>query len=286
MPDLDDLRALVVLTDTRSFGAAAELLHVSPSTLSRTIARLEREIGALLFERDTRHVDVTRAGHAARRWAEDVLGGWEGLRRTIDTRGDVLRGTLALYCTVTASQTFVPELLSRFRRAHPEVEIQLETGYAADAIERVQDGRAVVSFAVLPERIPKSVITRELASTPLVMVVARRDATGGEPAWDEVPVVLPAHGIARIEADRWFRARRVRPRVANEVEGHEAVLSLVGLGCGIGVVPRLVLDNSALRDRLSVVAVDPALPVLRLGMCTLRRSLDDPVVAELWRSLG
>jgi LysR family positive regulator for ilvC len=286
MPDLEDLRAVVTVAETLSFTAAARQLHVSPSTLSRTISRVEAELGAPLFTRDTRHVEITPAGVAARELAERAIREWEDLRRVVQQTGGPLRGSLDVYCTVTASQTFVPELLARFRRAHPEVEIRLETGYAADALERVEAGRVAVAIAVLPPRVPRTVVAREIASTPLVMVAARRDAVGGEPDWASTSVVLPAHGVVRAEADRWFRARRVRPRIANEVEGHEAVLSLVGLGCGIGVVPRLVLDNSALRDRIVVVPVDPPLPVLRLGMVTLRRSLDDAVVAELWRTLS
>jgi LysR family transcriptional regulator, positive regulator for ilvC len=285
VPELDALRAAVDLASTLNFGATARALHVSPSTLSRTIAALERELDAPLFVRDTRRVALTGAGEQVVRWAADTLAGWDRLRRDLRTTTAPLTGSLAVYCTVTASQTFVPGLLARFRRAHPEVEIHLETGYASDALERVQSERVAVSVAVLPARVPRSVVAREIASTPLVMV-APRPAPTDEIDWAHEPVVLPAHGVARDEADRWFRARRVRPRIVNEVEGHEALLALVGLGCGTGIVPRLVLDNSALRDRVEILDVDPPLPMLRIGLCALRRSLDDPVVAELWRTLS
>ena len=54
-------------------------------------------------------------------------------------------------------------------------------------------------------------------------------------------------GLARASADRWFRAQRIAPRVYGEVPGSEAILALVSLGCGVGIVPRLVMDKSPLR---------------------------------------
>ena len=73
----------------------------------------------------------------------------------------------------------------------------------------------------------------------------------------EGPFVLPRRGLVRDAADRWFRARGMVPEVVAEPEGHEALLTLAALGFGTGIVPRLVLDHSAVRDRLTILPADP-----------------------------
>src|SRR4029078_3227888 len=74
--------------------------------------------------------------------------------------------------------------------------------------------------------------------------------------WSDPPVVLPASGQARDSDQRWFRPRARAPVVYGEVPGSEAILALVSLGCGVGIVPRLVLDESPLRRQLSVPDTD------------------------------
>ena len=77
--------------------------------------------------------------------------------------------------------------------------------------------------------------------------------------WSTVPLVLPAHGLARDYVDEWLDAKAITPTIYAEIEGHEAILALVALGCGVGVVPKLVLENSALRDRITEIPTRPAL---------------------------
>jgi LysR family positive regulator for ilvC len=70
--------------------------------------------------------------------------------------------------------------------------------------------------------------------------------------------------------------------VACEPDGHEGLLTLVALGCGTGVVPRLVLEHSAVRDRLAVIPADPAPEPFDIGLCVRRADLRRPLVAALW----
>jgi LysR family positive regulator for ilvC len=103
--------------------------------------------------------------------------------------------------------------------------------------------------------------------------------------WQELPVVLPATGLMRQSADRWFRRKHVTPKIYSEVPGNEAILSLVSLGCGVGIVPRLVMEKSPLRAELRTLEVDPHLDELRVGVCTLRRKLRSPIVRAFWDSI-
>ena len=95
-------------------------------------------------------------------------------------------------------------------------------------------------------------------------------------------MVLPHRGLVRDAADRWLRGRGTAPEVACEPDGHEGLLTLVALGCGTFVVPRLVLENSAVRGRLAVVPSDPAPEPFPIGVCVRRADLRRPLVAALW----
>ena len=66
--------------------------------------------------------------------------------------------------------------------------------------------------------------------------------------------------------------------------GSEAILSLVALGCGVGIVPRLVVDKSPLRAEVRPLEVDPAIGEFRVGLCTLRRKLTSPIIRAFWES--
>jgi LysR family positive regulator for ilvC len=99
-------------------------------------------------------------------------------------------------------------------------------------------------------------------------------------------MILPAQGLARDAADRWFRARRIKPNLYSEVMGNEAILALVSTGCGVGIVPRLVLDKSPLRGEVRIVNVDPSLGEFQVGLCAERRSLNNPIVNAFWNAVA
>ena len=284
------LRRFVELARALHFGRAARACHLSPSALSRSIQRLEAQVGEPLFEREHHKVTLTTAGAAFRRHALAVLEEWHRLEEELARERGELRGTVHAYCTVTAAQSILPDLLGRVRQKHPGIRIELETGYAADAIEQLRGGEVDVSVAALPDRLPAGVVSRLLTTTPVVFVGPTaegpvRDALGRRTiAWDGVPLVLPAHGLARDYVDEWLQRRSVAPNVYAEIQGHEAILSLVALGCGVGVVPRLVLENSALRDRITEIPVRPALPPYRIALCVRERSLSNPLVAAVWNA--
>lgn len=288
--EYEPLRQFVELARALHFGRAARACHVSPSTLSRSIQRIEAELGEALFQREHHKVTLTPAGEAFRRHALAVLEEWHRYEAQRAPIHGELAGTVHVYCTVTAAQSIVPDLLGRVRRTHPGVRIELATGYAADAIEQLRGGTVDVSVAALPERLPVGIVSRVLTTTPVVFVAPAiegpvHDATRNRRVdWATVPVVLPAFGLARDYVDEWFERRSLTPHVYAEIQGHEAILSLVALGCGIGVVPKLVVEKSALQDRVVEIPVRPALRKFRIGLCVRERALANPLVAAVWEA--
>ncbi|GAB3847908.1 HTH-type transcriptional activator IlvY [Dactylosporangium cerinum] len=289
MDTLEPLRVYLHLADTLNFGRTSVERHLSPATLTRTVQRLETQVGARLLDRGPRGVALTEEGRRFAEYARQALALWTDYREHgPDAAG--LSGTLRIFSSVTAGQAILPDLLAPFRRAHPQVRLELQTGDAAGAIGRLDEGAVDVTVAALPDRVPEHLASAPVADTPLVCVVARTArplrtaARTGD--WAAVPFVLPRGGLARDAARRWFRRRRLDPTIAAEVDGHEALLTLVALGVGAGVVPHLVLDTSAVKNRLAVVPTDPPIGTFTIGLCARRTDLRRPILSALWASVA
>jgi len=108
------------------------------------------------------------------------------------------------------------------------------------------------------------------------------------PDWSQIPFIIPEHGPARKRIDSWFRHQKLaNPLIYATVSGHEAIVSMVALGCGVALIPGVVLDNSPepIRNRISVLDnVAPGAP-LPLGVCVQRKRLDEPLIEAFWQLL-
>ena len=292
---MDDraLQHFLVLADSLHFGRAAEACHVSASALSRSIRRLEEEAGATLFDRDNRSVSLTQAGQLFLDYARDALTAWDTVRNSLMEAAGELHGEISMFCSVTASYSFLFDLLTRFRGEHPRVEIKLHTGDPEEAIARVLAGNEDIAIGARPVSLAKGLAFRRVAVTPLVFIAARPGDSSitdsGEQAaanaWPAGPMILPERGIARSRVDEWFRDRGLSPEIYAQVAGNEAIVSMVSLGFGVGVVPRIVLDNSPLADTVRVVDARPELAPYEVGLFALEKRLASPLISAFWSQL-
>ncbi|EEF24237.1 HTH-type transcriptional regulator ilvY, putative, partial [Ricinus communis] len=166
----------------------------------------------------------------------------------------------------------------------------LHTGDQADAIEHVLSGQEDLSIAALPERLPKKLRAQTLLQSPLVFIApafpcaVAEMVSAAEVAWDRIPLILSERGLARHGAEQWYRQRGLKPNIYAQVSGHEAIVSMVGLGLGVGVVPELVVHSSPQREMVRSLDVQPELTPFSVGLCVLEQRLEDPLVKAFWDS--
>ncbi|MDR2213215.1 MAG: HTH-type transcriptional activator IlvY [Pseudomonadales bacterium] len=285
----NELQIFLHLCKTLNFARTSAACHVSPSSLSRMIQRLEAELGLPLFERDNRSVRLTAAGLACKRFAEETRDNWLELHRELQAQDHELQGEISLFCSVTASYSFLYELLSRFRDSHPRIEPKIHTGDSAQTLDRIQQDQEDIGIAAIPPQIPATLAVRTLADTPLVFIAPvqgyyfdKKLIRDGDIAWQQVPMILSEKGLARQSAQAWFRRMKIKPNIYAQVAGNEAIVSMVSLGFGIGLVPQLVVDNSPLRHSIRILAVDHDMPPFAVGLCVLKRKLANPLIKAFW----
>jgi LysR family transcriptional regulator, positive regulator for ilvC len=289
--DNRDLRVFMSMASTLHFGRAGRECALSPSAVSRTIGRLEEELGRRLFDRDKRSVELRPEGAALLAYARETLGAWEDLKAAL-AEGEELKGEIRIYSSVAASYTVLDRLFPEFRRAYPDVHVRLRTGDAAEALDRIIDGSADVAVAALPGSLPRNLLFRTVVTTPLVFIAPAMDCeasilTKKNPVpWESVPMVLTETGLSRKRADAWFRLKGAKQRIYAEVSGHEAVISMVSLGCGAGIVPRIVLDRFGRTGEVRVIPVTESLEPYVIGLCAPKRRLASKVVRAFWDMAG
>ena len=277
------LKLFVDLAQSLHFAHTAEANHMSPSTLSRIIQRMEEDLDCNLLERDNRSVELTEAGILFTRFCQQQIQDWQQLQLSLLQQNTTLSGKLRLYCSVTAAYSHLPPLLDRFRSIHPGVEMILSTGDPADAISQLQADQVDICIAALPDNLSDKIEFKPLEQVPMRLIAPTvecetRQLLQHDPInWQSLAYIFPEHGPAKSRFKHWLAEKGVKqPHIYARVAGHEALVSMVALGLGIGMAPQVVIDNSPMQGRLVVLPEGNNIPPFDLGLCSLKKHRQNP----------
>jgi LysR family positive regulator for ilvC len=202
-----------------------------------------------------------------------------------------LSGKISVFASVTASQSFLPTVLSRFRSSYPDIHLQLETGYAVNALQRLEEGIDVVVASLSPDG-DSRLVQRIIMSIPIITIVPATDCEASRQIekdvidWSQVPLILPVSGKPRENIDEWLARRNISPNIYSEVDGNEAVVSMVALGCGVGFIPELVVEKSPLMPQVRILRSGPGLEDFHVGFCTRKKKLEvSPLIQAFWETI-
>ena len=284
--DTKSLELFLHLSNSLHFSKTAQAKHISPSTLSRCIARIEEELAVSLLIRDNRSVTLTEAGILFKQYAALQVEQWEQLKRALKPNKSELQGEINIYCSVTAAYSHLPPILERFRFLHPKVEIKLTTGDSAVAVDQVLQHQVDFAISAYPEPFPARLQFFKLAEIPLSIIAptiscaVTLQVQQAKIDWKKIPFILPEHGSIRSRFDNWYRRFKIgKPAIYAKVAGHEALLSMVALGCGVGIAPDVVIENSPVRDRVQCLPLTTSISSFDLGICCYKTRADEPLVS-------
>ncbi len=278
-----ELKLFLSVAEHLHFGKASQACHLSASALTRSIQRLEGELGHKLFIRDNRTVQITEAGLLFKKYALKAVQEWQAVREGLEDR-DLIYGELSIYSSLTAVYSVLPELISLFSRDFPEVKVGLRTGAEEEAIEKVLEGEIDIAVAALPDKKVKGIEFLPLLVTDLVFVGAKSPTLPSPASSLEMPLVLPEKGVSRVRVDKWIKQQGEVTKQIMEVSGNEAILAMVSLGCGVGVIPELVLEKSPFSNEVEIIDTGADLEPYTVGLCSTKKNLEKASVGAFWET--
>ncbi|MFJ7629241.1 LysR family transcriptional regulator [Streptomyces sp. NPDC097595] len=281
--ELRQLEYFVAVAEERNFTRAAERVHISQSGVSAQIRRLERELGAELFDRTARTVTLTVAGKAALEHARAALASAGAVGQSVDEVTDLIRGRLTVGMVVGCTLTPLFEALAAFHDAHPGVELALLEDNSDRLTEGVRTGALDLALVGTATAAPEGLHALTVISERLVAAVP-----AGHPLAEQRRVVLRdlvAHPIVcmppgtglRAVLDQACAAQHLHPSIAMQAGAADAIADLAARGLGVAVLSDSMAASH--RDRLMARTIDDVETPALLAL--IWKSTHNPAVRKL-----
>ncbi|MBT9386276.1 LysR family transcriptional regulator [Pseudooceanicola sp. CBS1P-1] len=269
---LKQLRYFVAVAETGTVSGAAQALAISQSAVTEAIRELEADLGLPLFTRHPRGLEITQKGHQFLRHVNAILASVSDARQALSEEGAPLTGRLHVGVTSLVAGYVLSDILARFRRSNPQVEVTaLED--SGDYLEHLLVGGELdVAVMVTSNMRDRMALHSEIIDTspyqlwlPNGHPLATRPSVSIEDLAEEPMIMLRVDEIEEATA-RLLAAFGARPRVAFRTRSVEAVRSLVATRAGIALLPELVYRRWSLEgDRIVSRDVSGSLPVVQVG---------------------
>ncbi|GAA0425256.1 LysR family transcriptional regulator [Actinoplanes capillaceus] len=291
MIDVGRLRALHAVASYGTVLAAGHALHCTPSAVSQQLAKLERETGATLVEKDGRRLRLTEAGRVLADHAERVLTSLDEAETALAAHRDTVTGRLTMTAFATACRALMPHALRRLATDHPQLTTGLIEVNPHEGLDLLRRGH--VDLAVLddwPEvalRYPDGISKVTLGEDHADLVVPHdhflKDTATLEDARDERWIGVRAGDVC------YEYLIRSLPGVVPDfqVGEFETQLTLIAAGLGVGLIPRLA--RGALQPGVRIVQINPT-PTRRVVLAWRDSSAARPAIRaaeqalrEAWR---
>src|SRR5215213_228416 len=278
---MHDLRLLSVLREVAlrgSFSAAAEALDYTQPAVSQQIARLERQVGVKLIEREPRGIRLTAAGEVLVRHTERILAQIAAAEAELGEVAEQARGRLRVAAFATAAGTLVPRAVAAFRRLRPAIEVELTLMDPPASIPAVRRGDLEVAITeeggfagdtdVSGLEVEHLMDDHMWVSLPGNHPLATRRAIDLTDLRDEDWMLACLSGTCA-DSNVVLRACReagFQPRIAYTSDDYFAIQGLVASGMGVALIPGLGL--ASMRDDVAVRPVKGRPPYRRVAAVT------------------
>lgn len=281
--ELRQLEYFVAVAEERNFTRAAERVHISQSGVSAQIRRLERELGADLFDRSARVVTLTVAGEAALDHARAALAAAEAVGQAVGEVADLIRGTLTVGMVVGCTITPLFDALAAFHRAHPGVEISLLEDNSDRLVHAVRGGTVDLALIGAAGAIPDGLDALTIISERLVAAVPTGHPLAASRRITLVDLVshpivcMPAGTGVRTAFDQACAVQGLHPSIALQAGAADAIADLAARGLGIAILSDSMAAHY--RDRLVTLTItDVTTPAL---LALVWRGPHSPATREL-----
>ncbi|MFT9846139.1 LysR family transcriptional regulator [Aneurinibacillus sp. REN35] len=264
--EIRQLLYAVTIAEEKSFSRAADKLHLAQPSLSQQIAKLEKEIGVILFERSTSALRLTDAGERFYESAVKILDSVEQIKKEMQDMAELEKGELTVGSLPITGAHILPLVLPVFKEKYPGIQVRL-VEEATQVLELLTArGKAEMSLLSLPLADDtlewEEILEEEIClAVPPQHPLSRKERIEIRELKDETFIMLKKGQGFRNLAQRWCEDAGFSPRVVFESSNIETVQSLVAAGMGIAFVPKMVTRWS--RETLTPVYIALHNPIPR-----------------------
>ncbi len=266
--ELDLFKSFVAVAEARSFSRAARAMHSTQPTLSRQIARLERELGTRLFERYGRHVECTITGQVLLPLARAIISRTEEILTLTREQGSIGSGTVRFGAVGNVMALLLTPILATFFAAYPRVTVDLIEMDDAGLEDAVVSGE--LDCAVITPWGSIRAATQHLLTEEILLIMPKKHPLAGEPSvalgrLSNESVLLPRAGLnaGNVTADA-FRRAGVEPRISRRANYPELTKALVKSGLGVAPMPKMLTTPETLDGLVAVPFEEPLYRDLKL----------------------
>jgi LysR family nitrogen assimilation transcriptional regulator len=252
--DLRQLRYFVTVAETGSISAAAAMLHVAQSAISRQMRRLEEDVGGELFLRSIAGTALTDSGHMLLERARFILREVESAASDVASFSRDIRGTVRMAAPGSVGRALYAPTAREFRAQYPQVQLELSESNTGDVLQRLSAGLLDLGIVSDPG------VHEHLAFTPLMREETVLLCPPGSPPAErksvrvaelkKLPIIVPS-GLRRI-----FQERFGEFRPAIQIDGVGATAQLTAAGMGYAVLPRSTVSTSDALGKLVAVPLE------------------------------
>ncbi|MEQ1899676.1 MAG: LysR substrate-binding domain-containing protein [Devosia sp.] len=276
---LRQLQYFIAVAEEGTVSGAAQSLSISQSAVTDATKELETDLGVSLFERHRRGLAITHKGHQFYRHAARILADVSDARQSFAGEGAALPGRLNLGVTSLVAGYVLSDLLARFRRAYPDVDVSAIEDNGDYLEHLLVGGELDVAVMVISNLRDRKALQAEIFETspyrlwlPLGHRLAGAESIAIEDLVPE-PLIMLTVDETEENTGKLLSALGAKPHVAFRTRSVEAVRSLVATGAGIALLPDLVYRPWSLEgDRIESRDISGALPVVQVGMVWRRGS--------------
>ena len=268
--NLTHLAAFHAVAEAGSVSAGAERLMVSQPAVSKQVRALEQSLGAALFDRLPKGVRLTEAGRALAAHARRLFAEADAAERAVAELRGLRRGRLAVGASMTIGSYLMPDVMARFHRQYPGVELHLEIANSHDVQERLLEHRLDVGliegFVESPDELEAEVFASDemVAVAPAGHPLTKRKSVSARTFCREPFIAREPGSGTRAVVERALAAKGITVTPAMSIGGNQAIKLAVAAGAGVAIVSRLTIAQDLKLGTLAVV---------RLSDLTIRRPL-------------
>lgn len=269
-----------LIVSSGNLNKAAEAMNLTPSAVSHSLMKLEKELGVPLLVRERKGVELTTYGRELLPHIRMILAMNTKLCEEVDRMKGVVKGTVRIGTFSSVCCCWLPSIIKLIQEKYPEVNVRIVQGGYEDQEVGLTEGSLDIAFVSIPMKRNLPVVRlmrdRLLCITPLEFQTKNPDYI----TLDEIrqqSVILPRDGYD-FDAIAFMKANNLKLETPHDIIDDTSIVALVASGMGISIIPELVLKSVS--GRVKIIPIESA-PFRSIGVATQKVEFVTPIAGAV-----